>query len=407
MVDQAQVILTLAARGMVPDASQREAIAALAALLGANGANGADRTNRSDSSSGSNGSNGSSGSSGSISSINSISSISQTVRSSRAASPLQGVYCHGLPGRGKSLVVDTVFELASCRKRRLHFHEFLRDMNRRLVSEPRGDDRLGSVSRQWLDGSELLCFDEFHVHDIADAFLLGRFLDTAISLGTRIVLTSNYAPDSLLADPEFHERFLPTIEQIKRCFTVIHFDGARDYRFGGEEAEVPRFFAPLDSTTRDALREIFVRYEGGDTLNPGTLSAAGRPLAARAAGAALLWVDFENLCVASRSHLDYLELAEHWHGLILDNLRIEWLAHPHTLQRLVWLVDIFYDRKRALFIAADEPIEAALGGLEGAHDLSRTLSRLAEMHSRAYRSTLDGASDLSSPLPEDAVDHPV
>ncbi|WNC94239.1 cell division protein ZapE [Paraburkholderia sp. FT54] len=364
MLDGAQVTRNLAARGIVPDASQREAIAALVALLGAN-----------------------------------------RRRARSGSTPAhQGMYCHGLPGRGKSLVVDTMFELANCRKRRLHFHEFLREMNRRLVSEPRGDDRLGSVSRQWLDGTELLCFDEFHVHDIADAFLMGRFLETAIGLGTRIVLTSNYAPDGLLSDPEFHERFLPTIEQIKRCFTVIHFDGARDYRFGGEEAQMPHFFAPLDAANREALRQIFVRYEGSETLDPVTVSAAGRPLAACAAGAALLWADFENLCVASRSHLDYLDLAGQWHGLILDNLRTEWLTQSHTLQRLIWLVDIFYDRKRALFIASDEPVEAALSGLEGAHDLSRTLSRLAEMQSRAYRNTLDGAGEFAADTPADAVD---
>ncbi|WP_176057135.1 cell division protein ZapE [Paraburkholderia sp. BCC1876] len=354
MLDPAQVTRSLAARGIEPDASQRDAIAALVALLHSE----ARRENVD------------------------------------ATSARQGVYCHGLPGRGKSLVVDTVFELATCSKRRLHFHEFLREMNRRLVSEPRGDDRPGSVSRQWLDGVDLLCFDEFHVHDIADAFLMARFLDTAISLGTRIVLTSNYAPDALLSDPEFHERFLPTIEQIERCFTVIHFDGARDYRFGGEEADAPRFFAPLDPSNHDALRQIFVRHEGDDaSLEPVTLSAAGRPLTARAAGTALLWADFDSLCVASRSHLDYLDLAGQWHGLILDNLHTDWLTKSHTLQRLVWLVDIFYDRKRSLFIASDQPIEAALAGLEGAHDLSRTLSRLAEMQSRGYRSTLEDVAD--------------
>ncbi|RKE38853.1 cell division protein ZapE [Paraburkholderia sp. BL23I1N1] len=352
MLDEAQVISALAAHDIVPDATQCDAIAALVTLLDANR------------------------------------------RRAKSGSALahQGVYCHGLPGRGKSLVVDTVFELAGCRKRRLHFHEFLREMNRRLVSEPRGDDRLGSVAKQWLDGVELLCFDEFHVHDIADAFLMGRFLDTAIGLGTRVVLTSNYAPDALLSDPEFHERFLPTIEQIKSCFTVIHFDGARDYRFGGEEAALPHFFAPLDAATHDALLQIFVRYEGSETLEPATVSAAGRPLAVRAAGAALLWADFESLCVASRSHLDYLDLAEQWHGLILDHVHTARLAQGHTLQRLIWLVDIFYDRKCALFIASDQPIEAALSGLEGAHDLSRTLSRLAEMQSRGYRNMLDGTA---------------
>jgi cell division protein ZapE len=351
MFDEARITHTLAERGITPDARQRDAIHALVALVG-------------------------------------NSEARQPTRS-RAPFAQQGVYCYGLPGRGKSLVVDTAFELANCRKRRLHFHEFLREMNRRLVSEPRGDDRMGSVSRQWLDGIELLCFDEFHVHDIADAFLMGRFLDTAISQGTRIVLTSNYAPDALLPDPEFHERFLPTIEQIKRSFTVIHFDGTRDYRFGGEQADVPRFFSPLDSSSQHALRDIFAAHEGAQDTEPVTVTAAGRPLAARAAGTSLLWADFDQLCMASRSHHDYLDLAERWHGLILDNLHAGWLTGSHALQRLIWLIDIFYDRKRALFIASDQPIEAALNGLEGAHDLSRTLSRLAEMQSRAYRSTLD------------------
>jgi len=358
MFDEAQITSTLAARGITPDPRQREAINALVTLVGAEGARHHAR--------------------------------------SRASLAYQGVYCHGLPGRGKSLVVDTAFGLATCRKRRLHFHEFLREMNQRLVNEPRGDDRLGSVSRQWLDGIELLCFDEFHVHDIADAFLMGRFLDTAISQRTRIVLTSNYAPDALLPDPEFHERFLPTIAQIKRCFTVIHFDGARDYRFGGEQAQVPRFFSPLDPSSHDALLQVFALHEGDQRVEPVTITAAGRPLTARAAGSSMLWADFDTLCMASRSYLDYLDLAEQWHGLIVDNLRTEWLTKPHALQRLIWLIDIFYDRKRALFIASDQPIAAALNGLVGAHDLSRTLSRLAEMQSRAYRSTLDDVGDVSN-----------
>ncbi|MCC8400354.1 cell division protein ZapE [Paraburkholderia sp. MMS20-SJTN17] len=351
MLDETRIARALSSRGITPDARQREAISALVTLFGGQ----------------------------------------QRARHawSTAAFAPQGVYCHGLPGRGKSLVVDTMFELAPCRKRRLHFHEFLREMNRRLVHAPRGDDRLGAVSRQWLDGIELLCFDEFHVHDIADTFLMGRFLDTAINLGTRIVLTSNYAPDDLLPDPEFHERFLPTVAQINRCFTVIHFDGARDYRFGGEAAEAPRFFSPLDASSEAALRDIFTSHEHGASLAPVRLSAAGRPLEARAAGHALLWADFEHLCVASRSHLDYLDLAEQWQGLIVDRLHTAALRQAPTLQRLVWLIDIFYDRKRALFVASDQPLETALIGLEGAHDLSRTLSRLAEMQSPAYRGTLE------------------
>ncbi|MCC8397335.1 cell division protein ZapE [Paraburkholderia sp. MMS20-SJTR3] len=358
MIDEAQVVGALAARAIVPDAQQRHAIAALVALLGT-------RVRR-----------------------------KWRVRA-QAARGMQGVYCHGLPGRGKSLVVDTVFELADCVKRRVHFHEFLREMNRRLVEQERCDDRLGEVSRQWLADVDLLCFDEFHVHDIADAFLIGRFLDIALELGTRVVLTSNYAPQSLLPNPEFHARLQPTIERIERHFTVIHFDSARDYRFSGERAEQPRFLAPLDAATSEALRRLFVHYEAEASLRPATRSAAGRALRLRAAGSVLAWMDFDELCVASRSHLDYLEIAERWQGVIVDRVITQWLTEPRTLQRFVWLIDIFYDRKRALFIASDRPIAQALDGLEGAHDLSRTLSRLADMQSRNYPNSLDDA-ELSS-----------
>lgn len=299
----------------------------------------------------------------------------------------QGVYCHGLPGRGKSLVVDTVFALAQCPKRRIHFHEFTREVNRRLVQAPRSDDRLGDVSRAWLEGVDLLYFDEFHVHDIADAFLIGRFLETALEQGTRIVLTSNYSPDNLLPDLEFHSRFEPTIALIARHFKVIAFDGARDYRELGAQATEQRYFAPLDST-REALWSIYREYEAQGAVHPATIEVAGRPLAVTAAGKQLVWADFDALCGTHRSHLDYLALAERWQGLILDGLDTSLLKRGDVLQRFVWLVDILYDRKHALFIASDRPIRAALEGLDGAHDVSRTTSRLAEMQSRGYASGL-------------------
>lgn len=310
-------------------------------------------------------------------------------------------YCHGLPGRGKSLVVDTMYALAPCAKRRLYFHTFMRDVNRRVVQAPPSEDRLGDVARAWLEGVELLCFDEFHVHDIADAFLIGRFLETALALGTRIVLTSNYSPTNLLPDPEFHARFEPTIALIEQHFAVIAFDGARDYRqhrahgphdthgtYGtsgthGGDAAAACYFAPLDGT-REALRAIYRAHETQAALHPSTVEVAHRSLDVTAAGKHWLWADFEALCGAQRSHLDYLAIAERWQGVIVDRLDTARLARRDVLQRFVWLVDILYEHRRRLVIASDQPIRAALEGLHGAHDVARTTSRLAEMQSREY-----------------------
>lgn len=335
MIDAAQVMQALAARHLTPDARQRQAIDALVKL-------GAPRATHA------------------------------------------GVYCHGRPGRGKSLVVDTAFALAVGEKRRIHFHEFLREINRLIVREPRCDDKLAAVSQRWLTGVELLCFDEFHVHDIADAFLIGRFLDIALAMRVRLVLTSNYAPEDLFPDPEFHARFEPTIAILKQRFAIVHFDGARDYRVGGEAARLARFISPIDAA-RPVLREAYFCMEGAAPGDAGeTVTIAGRPLIATAVGERMLWADFEGLCVASRSHLDYLALAECWAGLIVDNLQVAMLSRPDTLQRFLWLIDICYDRKRTLFIASDSSLDAALAALSDMRDLSRTISRLAEMRTRDY-----------------------
>ncbi|MFD1556973.1 cell division protein ZapE [Paraburkholderia silviterrae] len=344
MIDPSSVARALATQGIVADESQQRAIDALCLLL-------------------------------------------DSEHTSTRQRAWRGVYCHGLPGRGKSLIVDTVYALATCAKRRIHFHQFIRDVNRLLVQAPKSDDRLGDVARAWLKDVDLLYFDEFHVHDIADAFLMGRFLETALACGTRIVLTSNYGPRNLLPDPEFHERFEPTIERIEQHFEIVAFDGERDYREHNHAADTtaaePRFFAPLDGT-REPLRALFGAYEAHADVHPATAEVAGRSLPVTAAGTQLVWVDFDALCGAARSHLDYLALAERWRGVIVDRLETEMLKRRDVLQRFVWLVDILYDRKHALFIASDQPIRAALVGLDGAHDVSRTTSRLAEMQSHGY-----------------------
>jgi cell division protein ZapE len=278
---------------------------------------------------------------------------------------VHGVYCWGPPGRGKSAVVDTIYALAPCIKLRVHFHAFMRDTIRRQVD----------AAADGLDGIDLLCFDEFHVHDIADAFLIGRFLDAALARGVRVVLTSNYAPQALLPDPQFHDRFAPTIARLERDFTIIHFDGARDYRFAREYAGTPSFYAPLDTA---ALLRHF-RAAEDQAPQAGAVTLAGRTLPVRGAGTRLMWADFADLCIAPRSHLDYLALAERWQGVIVDRLHVADLASANTLQRFIWLVDILYDQHRALVIASDAPLLAAIHDSEGAHDVGRLVSRLTEM----------------------------
>lgn len=347
MLDESNAIAALAEKGITPDPGQRAAIAAVIALLAP------------------------------------LAAPPSRWRARKAGTAARrGVYCYGPPGRGKSMVVDTLFALAPCSKRRLHFHAFLREIRQRQMAAGSADgDALVVATRAWLAGTALLCFDEFHVHDIADAFLVGRFLDTVLAMGIAVLLTSNYAPHQLLDDPRCHDRFLPTIARIERDFQLVHFDGATDYRVAAGATGALNFFAPCEAAA-GALRRIYDQHEPGTAPVPAAVDLAGRPLPARAAGRRLLWADFADLCVASRSHLDYLALAERWQGLIIDHLQVDALADAQALQRFIWLVDILYDQQRSLVIASDRPLLDSLRGRGGAHDLARLQSRLTELQSR-------------------------
>ncbi|MFD3746686.1 cell division protein ZapE [Nocardia sp. NPDC058633] len=283
-----------------------------------------------------------------------------------------GVYLHGRPGRGKTMVMDRFFaSVDTDRKRRFHFHAFfaaLHTATHVLGSIERGIDEL-------LGDADLVCFDEFHVTDIGDAMLVARMLETLFAEHRTLVVTSNYRPADLLPNPLFHDHFLPTIKQIIANLHPVTLDGPLDYR----TRTAPRdtgFLAGRYVLTPAKFAVDLAEVSIGD----------GRTLRAHIA-ANTITVDFHHICAAATSAADYLRLAERYHRWTLHSVPPLREVPLDWSMRLVNLVDVVYDADLPFTIHASLPPQRLTGGVPAIPDLARTASRLGEL-------PLNGASPV-------------
>ncbi|MEV6274305.1 cell division protein ZapE [Nocardia sp. NPDC051832] len=277
----------------------------------------------------------------------------------------RGIYLHGRPGRGKTMVLDRFYgSVASDRKRRFHFHDFFARLHRaahEFGSIDQGIDHL-------LGRARLVCFDEFHVHDIGDAMLIARLLDALFARHILLVVTSNYPPAGLLPNPLFHERFEPAIAKIVERLDVLAVDGEVDYRTR----------APRDRTAGFGAGR-YVVDQAASAASVVDVRIGAHTLRAIAVDGAAITVDFAALCGAATSAADYVELAGRFRCWTLCSVPPLREVPADWAMRFVNLVDVLYDADLALTVHARVPLPDLVAQVTAVPDLMRAHSRLGEL----------------------------
>ncbi|MBL37935.1 MAG: cell division protein ZapE [Xanthomonadales bacterium] len=299
-----------------------------------------------------------------------------------------GVYIHGGVGRGKTLLMDLFvqsLQAAGIGVERAHFHRFMDDVHAGLRNLGNRTSPLSEIAAELRKRARVLCFDEFHVEDIADAMLLGELSAQWFQRGLTLVATSNQAPDALYAGGLQRQRFVPAIENIKRHCRVIELDAAEDFRLRELERH-PTWYTPTGPETDRRLAEEFDALSPDQPVIEGHLVVRGRELPIRKRSGSLLWADFTHLCEGPRSAADYIELTWRFSTLIVSNIPPMDDDRNNAARRFVHLVDECYDRAVKLIASADAPIEEIYTGKRLAGPFERTVSRLVEMQSKDYLS---------------------
>lgn len=287
------------------------------------------------------------------------------------------LYLHGAVGRGKSWLLDGFFQaLPTQQKQRLHFHQFFADLHQGMFRHRDQEDALAATLDELLRDCRVLCFDEFHVHDIGDAMLITRLYKALFQRGILLLVTSNYPPEGLLPNPLYHARFKPVIDLINARMQVMEVGGPHDYRslarhHAHQVFTQGHYVWPATPTQRQALD-----LPPQDAA-PQSIAVGSRILQARLRDNRRVGFTFNALCEQPTAVMDYLELCRHFDHWVIEELPALDDCPIAVQQRFINLIDVLYDQDKHLTLLGHLPLHESLAG--NAIDLARTRSRLGQL----------------------------
>jgi cell division protein ZapE len=319
-----------------------------------------------------------------------------------ALPPIKGLYIYGDVGRGKTMLMDLFFEATPVvRKRRAHFHEFMLDVHERIYAFRQGiklgehpdEDPIKHAAEELAEQAWLLCFDEFHVTDIADAMILGRLFTQLFARGVVMVATSNVAPNELYEDGLNRALFVPFIQMLEDRMDVVRLDARTDFRLE-KLAGMPVWYVPANASADAALDNAWRRLTGGHDGAAAELALKGRSVHVPRAFMGVARFSFHSLCEEPLAAMDYLRIAREYHTIILDHVPVMNYDNRNAAKRFIILIDTLYDMNVKLIASAAAEPDALYPADEGfeAQEFKRTASRLIEMRSEAYLARPHGAA---------------
>ena len=311
-----------------------------------------------------------------------------------------GVYLWGGVGRGKSMLMDLAFDtIPVATKRRVHFHAFMIDVHARLREARKSEagDPIAAVAQSVAEEAQLLCFDEMHVTNPADAMILSRLFTALLDEGVAVVTTSNRPPNDLYKDGLNRDLFLPFIDLIATTMEVISVNGPTDYRLD-RLAGLTTWHVPNGPEATAALADAFFKLTDHPVEDRAAVPSeelavgGGRTLHVPKSLKGVAVFSFRRLCGEPRGAADYLAIAQRFHTVIIVGIPVMTREMRNEAARFVTLVDALYEHKVKLLASADAEPAGLYPEGDGSFEFARTVSRLEEMRSAGYLAEGHGAA---------------
>jgi cell division protein ZapE len=300
----------------------------------------------------------------------------------------QSLYIFGDVGRGKSMLMSLFFEACPIeQKRRVHFNMFMLEVHgfiHEWRQQKNNSDAISALAKKIRTSVLLLCLDEFHVTDIADAMILERLFSKLFELGLIVVITSNRHPDDLYLGGLQREQFLIFTKLLHKESKIIELVAKEDYRLMHLHTLETTYYFPLDAHADDFVQQSYNQFTNFATKQAGVLQILGRKIILSATHGDVVLTSFDELCVQPLGSADYLEIAREFSTLIMAKIPKLTAEKRNEAKRFMTLIDALYEHKVKLVCTAEVAAEELYTKGDGAFEFRRTASRLIEMQSESY-----------------------
>jgi protein AFG1 len=305
-----------------------------------------------------------------------LSSMASFLFKQKNPTPVQprGIYLYGDVGCGKTMLMDMFYSTipAHLTSKRIHFHAFMQDVHKRShrLHQEHGPnfDTAPAIAHEISSESNVLCFDEFQVTDVADAMILRRIMDILYSPSHGVVtfMTSNRHPDDLYVNGVQRQSFIPCIESLKNLNHVVFLHSPTDYRKITRPSSGSYFFPPpgksLEAVRTKANQhaDLWFDYfsQGAPVEFNSDLSIWGRPVTVpKSSPRSVAQFTFDQLCGKPLSAADYLELTRNFNRFVLTDIPLLSIRQTDLTRRFITFLDAAYESRAKLAVTAERPFE--------------------------------------------------
>ncbi len=288
---------------------------------------------------------------------------------------VRGVYVYGPVGRGKTSVIEYIFNKLPEPKQKYHFDHFSTELYHHLQHM----SITNLLHTLYLKG-RIIWIDELQIYDIGTAMLLRKLIPEMIKHKMIVLITGNVEPINFYKNGlnrDQFEGFIPFFYENFRCFPL---NGEIDYR-RLNNANTPDFkhLWLQSDQSHVSIKNTFSALSPHEVPTSFTLMLNQRHWQLIQTIGAAVFVDFQSLAEENHAASDYKTLVETFPVVLVHNVPIFTHENRDACRRFMAFIDILYDQKGTLFMESAAMPDHLYQDIDKKLPFERTASRLNQL----------------------------